>query len=225
MTGVQTCALPISLVMMPSEMQNKAGGLFSLYQLFLNLSNLTFILEKHFFIPSVVWAFLMVIALHQKLSPRKLVLSAGFFLGALAANYVLVVASYASERSLCTTGLFLIIACFILITEINLTQGKLICHALLCVLSVQFIFSFITGSLDIAETFHRSLIREEQVMEQKAEGKQDIYLNFIFCQTKYSPVYDLKDLDMKDPDSWPNDSMAKYYEAEHIYGVGENPYI
>lgn len=215
----------IALVMMPSEMQNKAGGLFSLYQLFLNLSNLTFILEKHFFIPSVVWAFLMVIALHQKLSPRKLVLSAGFFLGALAANYVLVVASYASERSLCTTGLFLIIACFILITEINLTQGKLICHALLCVLSVQFIFSFITGSLDIAETFHRSLIREEQVMEQKAEGKQDIYLNFIFCQTKYSPVYDLKDLDMKDPDSWPNDSMAKYYEAEHIYGVGENPYI
>ena len=215
----------ITLIMMPSEMQNKAGGLFSIYQLFLNLSNLTFILEKHFFIPSVVWAILMVMALHQKLPPKKLVLSAGFFLGALAANYVLVVASYAAERSLCTTGVFMIIACFVLIPELNLTQENMFCHALLCLLTVQFIFSFITGSLDIAETYHRSLIRQEQVMEQKAEGKQDIYLNYIYCQTKYSPVYDLKDLDLEDPNSWPNGSMAKYYGVEHIYGVGENPYI
>ena len=125
---------------------------------------------------------------------------------------------------MCTTALFLIIACFILISELASAERQMICQALICTLSVQFVFCFITGSIDIAETYHRSIIRENQVIEQKAAGEQDIYLNFIYCQTKYSPVYDLKDLDLQDPDSWPNASMAKYYGVRRIYGVGENPY-
>ena len=214
----------IMLVSTPSEMQNKAEGLFSPYQIFLNVSNLTFILQKHFFLLCLAWVLLMLVAIRQKMSGKKRILSLGFFLGALASNYVLVVASYAAERSLCTTGLFLIIACMILLSELKSAREQFICQMLFCALSVQFAFSFITGSLDIAETYHRSCIREEQVVEQKAEGKQDIYLNIIYCQTKYSPVYDLEDLDMENPNSWQNDPMAKYYGVERIYGVGENPY-
>ena len=175
-------------------------------------------LESRFLPLCAAWAVLMLLAVRLGADRDRRTVSLGFFLGALAAVYALAAASYQPDRCLCTAGLFLIIACLLLIPELLSTRAGDACMGLLCVLAVLFALRFVTGNLDILRCGYDARLREQRAAAQIAAGETVIVLDRIHAETPYSPAYGLKDLDLADPGSWPNWTMARYYGVERIIG-------
>ena len=207
------------LIHMPAEAANKAGSM-QLYLLLKRIIPAGQSLQKYFSVPVISWAVLMTLLLIKKGPGRRAMLSLAFFLGAIAADFMLIAGSYIVERCLCTTALFLVIANGILLRE--LFDGgvtlPVLCAA--AALSTVFVFSFLLGVIDIRDTMVQFHIREQSIQEQKREGITKIYVDMLHPETEYSPVYMLKDLDSSDPFSWPNNYMAKYYGVDVIFWSG-----
>ena len=75
------------------------------------------------------------------------------------------------------------------------------------------------GIWDISSTYRDLKANEEQIYECRETGEMNIELPMVVAKTKYSAVYDAKYLDTENSGSWPNNSMAKYYEVDSIIGV------
>ena len=207
----------IWMLSMPAEM-NKNGGL-ALSRLFLQIPRKTAMLKDFFCIPIAVWFSLLVLSFRNAISRKKRILSVWFFLGALVGNYCLIAASYVARRCLSTTELFLILACGTLLAGMWDRDEHGSCRVFLAVLTVLFSLSFIIGSFDIANVFLQARARERAIREQVKEGNSYVYAELLNSSTPYCAAYALIDLDMNNPNAWPNWYIAKYYDAPALLGV------
>lgn len=205
------------MLMMPAELSAKTGSL-TLSILLDNFMRSTTMLRGHCLPLLLAWAVALVLGLYEKLPPERLVLSLVLAAGAVAANYMLIVAQYYEERCLCTTVLLLIAATGLLAGGLCGTRFRVPCACAGAVLAVVFLLSLAQGAADIVQNHLDFRYRETVIAEYKAAGETDLVLDRVWPSTKYSVFYGLRDLADDTPDTWPNSSMAKYYGVDSILG-------
>lgn len=167
----------------------------------------------------ILWVVLFILGLYAKLPAERMVLSLLFAMGAVAADYMLIVASYFPERCFCTTTMLLVLACATTAADLCASRFRPVCACGGGVLAVLLAFSLILGAGDIFNTYRAFLNREEIIREHVAQGEMDVELPLIHASTGYSAFYGLLDLNTEETETWPNMQMAQYYGLHSILGV------
>lgn len=171
---------------------------------------------------SLIAAFvvLLVFNVSDKTDTKRILLAFVFLAGSLVANFIMVFASYYPERSVVGACVLLICADAILaqpVLESKRYQTFMVSVLALLILSA--VPELEAGIWDISSTYRDLKANEEQIYECRETGEMNIELPMVVAKTKYSAVYDAKYLDTENSGSWPNNSMAKYYEVDSIIGV------
>ena len=203
------------MISMPAEAVNKAGNL-QWNVLLKNIVSVTALYQKRFQLPTLIWAAMFAIALMLHADGRRVILSLVFFLAGIAATYELIAANYVVERCLCVTTLFLLIALGILFVELVHTDVRRVLVPAASVLTVLFLFSFVSGTLDVRDTHVQFVKRELQISAQKQVGATTIYIPRLRGSTMYSSCYSGRELNLSDPTTYPNRFLAIYYDVKLV---------
>lgn len=158
---------------------------------------------------------------------RKIFVSLTLFAASLAANFIMVFASYYEERSLASVFVFLLAAvytvCEVLYCDIasKHEDGKypaVIPAAAVCV-SLLLCGLFIPKGYSEIHRVYAEVKDGEKIILQSAEkGQTEVEIPYVYSENKYSPLYGLKYIDTVDSGSWPNHAMALYYGIETVNG-------
>lgn len=205
------------LMNMPAEMNAKGAGM-DLAVLLENFTKAAIMLKEYGFVLLGVWAVALVLGLYAKLDADRLTVSAVLAFGAVAANYMLSVASYYPERCFCTTATLLVLAVMVLVPGLAERGKAELCSCAVAVLAIATVFSLVTGAADIWKTHVDYSLREQRIAEAKENGETDITVPVIRPSTKYSAYWGLTDLVAGDWQAWPNNYISTYYGV-HLTGM------
>lgn len=205
------------LMSMPAERAAKQSDL-NISAFLSNFMNATEMLKTYGLVLLLVWTTLFVLGIYVKISAERLWLSGLFFLGAVSANYMLTVARYYPERSMCTTITLLILACAFLVPDLIGSRAEIVCACGGSVLLVTFAFSLLLGTYDIRRSYVKFIVREAVIQQHIEAGELDITLSPIIPSTQYSAYWGLTDLNTETSQTWPNNYMSAYYGLNSILG-------
>lgn len=168
----------------------------------------------------VVFLVVFVLNLAIRTDGKRVWLSLVFLAGSIAANFIMMFASYYSARSAVGAFVFLLAADAILVYPL-LGCGKyravlIAGFAALCIATVP---ALIKGSADIWDTYTHLTQNEAYIYQCKEQGILNIQVPLFDPATKYSEAYGSVYLNTEDPTTWPNDAMIKYYGVETLLGV------
>ena len=206
------------LLRMPAELGNKQGS-FAISALLGRFVQASGLLLRYLFPLLLLWVILAGWLLLRRKADRRLLLSAVFFLGGLAANYMLIAAAYMPQRCLCTATLFLLLADGLLLPMPDGRLGRGFRIAVCAVLAAVFLYAFFPGTTEIYRTHRDYRSREASIHASLDAGEADLTLPLIHSTSKYTLYRDLRDLSTADTADWPNSSMAKIYGAGTILGT------
>lgn len=168
----------------------------------------------------VLYIILLVLNIKWKTDQRRIFLSLIFFAGSLAANFIMMFASYYTTRSAIGAFVFLMGAVAILLhPAVSCIREKWFPVLMVAVIVMGTIPSLGNGMYDIWQTYQQMTENEAYIIQCAEEGIMDVELPNINSQTKYSAINGLKYLDTETPDIWPNKYMAIYYGVDSIIGV------
>ncbi len=168
-------------------------------------------------IPWCIFAGLFALSCSFRASKNTLLFSALLFLGNIASLAAYAFAVYVIPRHLFCSIFLTAVACFVLLGELIRLRKPLAGRMLLACLSVLFLISFAEGILDIAVTFHKSLVRESDIQTALAAGETSISLEVWHPYSKYAIDFPLDT--GENPYVWPNTDVAAYYGFDAVYGV------
>ena len=151
-----------------------------------------------------------------------LVLSAGM-------NCMHGITSSYPERSMIGVTVFLIIADGLLLSELfekaHLPAHdpasilyKLLSNLICSLVLMEAVILFLPGTYDIYSTWRQMQKNENYIINEVAAGNREIEIYSVQTSTRFSGAHGLKYIDIHTPDSWPNESMARYYGADKISG-------
>lgn len=200
----------------PGTAKNKAAE-FTLGSLRLNFIT-ALNMFNNFRVLLIVIAVLFTIAVIVKIDRDKIIISAVFAVGALAANFILTFASYYPERCAACIVVFLVASASVLAYELFDTSYKTPIACLMVVLLLITSYNVMVGVDDIYDTYTQTNGNIEYILECKENAILDVTLPLVTAKTKYSAAYALKYLDTQDPLTWPNYRMATYYGLNSIIG-------
>ena len=166
--------------------------------------------------PLLIWAVLFALAVSCRVERRLLIASALLFVGALLAHLSYTFAAYFVPRHLCTTVFLLMLAAVLLLA--GLCRGDrpvFSCVALAC-LSVLFLLQFPVGVLDVAVSYHKQQLREQQIDTALAAGQRSVVLENYYPYTAYAVPFELS---LSDPSVGPNINIADYYGLDSVLGL------
>lgn len=204
------------MVHLPAELSEKGGSL-ELGKLLERLGVVWELCLERFLPLLICWGLLMLLACLRRTDPKRRLVSLAFLLGAVASFCVLAAASSLPLRCLCTGSLFLTAANVLLIAELLPGREKLLCLLAAAALCVVFCFSFEAGIRDNFEA-HRLWLSQKAAIDHALDtGAGTAVLPQFRAETEYPACFNAK-LNTKDPEAWPNKSMAAYYGLDGILG-------
>ena len=204
------------MMLAPAESVNKSAE-FSIPALFSNFID-TGLFYLRFWPLLISFVLFYCLSVKQGVSQKLRVLSALFFLGALAGHFVLMFAMYCAGRSTFIGLILLICANAILFAQLFEGSYKKVLLSL-CALCLCFsAYWGYTGLRDIQHTHYLLSYNEELISEAVANGEKHVQLPRHYAQSKYSAVEGLAYLNTEDVNDWPNVYMALYYGAETVIG-------
>lgn len=160
---------------------------------------------------------LLIIAWIGKVDRKRILFSLCLFIGALAADFMMVFAVSYPERAVGCVVVMTVAADMVLLQELMKNEqwkSFVICVLLFAAISLP--QPMIEGGLDIYRTYRQDKANVTHILEAKAAGETEVSIPFITISTPYSGAADLRYI-ASDPDVWPNDAMAKYYGFEAVY--------
>lgn len=215
---ISSCLGYISILLSPAEFQNKSGTGASLKILRENFINALDVYAD--FAPLIIlFAVLFSLTLYFRKDISAILTSVIFMLGSLAANFIIIFASYYPERCAYCVAVFIIIADAVLIKELAEGNMNALFTALFAVTLVFALYWMIIGANDIYVTGVEMLRAEKILSSASASGASEASVPYIYSQTKYTAIHSLKYIDVYDASSWPNYSMARYYGLEKVFGT------
>lgn len=209
----------VSIYLAPAQWREKAaeGSASVLIQNFLTVAKLYWKLGG---VLLCAFGVMLVGNLLLRTDKNVILMALVFLAGSLAANFILMFASYHVPRSTIGSFAYLVVANGILLYPL-LETGRLKKWlawgtALLVLITVP---QIVSGVADIGETYQHMKKNEEYIYECKEKGMEDIEVPVFSTKTKYSEVNGGGYLNTEDPTTWPNDSMALYYGVHSLIGV------
>lgn len=168
----------------------------------------------------VLFVILLAVNLRRRTDSRRILLALVFFAGSLAANFIMMFASYYTTRSGIGAFVFLLGADGILLYPLMADCSHKRLKALVLAAALLVTLPYLAAGLkDIHSTCLGIRENEACIYRCREEGTLDIRLPVVETATKYSAIDGLKYLDTEIADEWPNDSMSKYYGVSSILGV------
>ena len=206
------------LLSMPAELGKKQGS-FAFTVLVGRFVQASGLLLRYLFPLLLLWLILAAWMLFTKQMNRRFWLSCVFFLGGLAANYMLIAAAYMPQRTLCTAALLLLLADGLLLPAPVGKLGRLFRAAVCILLTAVCLYAVYLGVPEIVRTHRDYWARESYIQTSVKNGETALTLPLIHSDSKYTLYRDLRDLSVYDTADWPNSSMAKIYGADLILGA------
>lgn len=139
-------------------------------------------------------------------------------LGGLASNYIMIFATYYHERSAAYTAVLFAAGCVLLCGSLWDTGAKKLIASVISLTLVLSAYFAVIGVNDIYLSWRDAVANEEYLIACRDSGEAEAEIAWIHGETKYSPVYGMKYIDVNDPASWPNYNMSKFYGLDVIYG-------
>ncbi len=182
----------------------------------------------------VIGAFMAVFLLLFGLEKQKLKNALIWIFLSYGMNCMLSVAAYHPGRSEAGVVVFLIIGDGVLLSmvfdhAIKSAQDSWdrkvtwICRLLAAYICLFFLYQMCfvvpTGVEAIHTSWKQILKNERYIKEKVEEGEKDITVPIVTADSPYAAVYQLTYVNTSRCDTWPNESMAKYYGAARIYGT------
>jgi len=203
------------MLAMPAEVTAKVAGGLDLSMLISNAVRGAGKLLLNCWHLLILWVIYFILGAYQKINRDRLLLSALFFTGAAGSVCMTIIASYFPARCLATATILLILAVAVLIPPCRENSVSRIA----CIfLSIWFVWACWIGTGDILDCHNQFKRRETIIAQEKAQGEQNLVLDIVIPETPYSPFWDLRDLSCEETETWPNSSMAKYYQVDSILG-------
>ncbi len=166
----------------------------------------------------LLFAVLLTVAVMRGLDRRVIGASLVFFLGSSVSVAVYVVALYLPWRGLCSTTVFLSLACLILLRGLWDQGLRYPVPVLTASFAVCFVFSFVLGLGDIAVLWMEGRQRDALLREAVRTGQDYVEIHQYSSNTKYAASYQLPDV-YEDSSQWPNCDIAKYYGVGAVSGL------
>ena len=176
--------------------------------------------RQYLLIPCCIFAVLLTLALSLHAERKRLILALLIFLTGLVSLLTYCLATYVIPRHMFFPLFFIAFSCFLLLGELFRVGQPLPARLLLGVLTVFFLFSFAEGILDIGVTWHKSVLREQEIRAALDAGETSISLETWQQYTKYATDYYLQT--GSDPHVWPNQDIADYYGFEAVFGIPQS---
>lgn len=152
---------------------------------------------------------------------ETIVTSLIFVTGALASNFIMVVAAYYPLRCSIACTTLIIMADALLYAKIPAPVSSKPTDTASKLLLLSMALCIVIGLADITYSYVQIKSNEDYIYECKERGITEIEIPNPKRYTKYSELYFLKYIDCEDPESWPNNVMAKYYGVNSIIGKGD----
>ena len=170
--------------------------------------------------PLIILALLFGCSISLRVQKERLVLASLFAAASLLSLFSYLFAAYFVTRHLFFAVFFLMLATAILLAGLAEQSRMIIPISLLAVLSVLFLLRFPTGVLDIAISYHKQQLRENQISEAFAAGQDSIVLENYYPYTGYAVAFEL---DPCNPEVGPNVNIADYYGLSSVLGQDPIP--
>ena len=166
--------------------------------------------------PLVIWAVLFALAVSEHVEKRFLIASGLLFVSALLTHLSYTFAAYFVPRHLCTTVFLLLLADVLLLAGLCRVNRPVFPGVVLACLSVLFLLQFPVGVLDIAISFHKQQLREQQIKAALADGQRSVVLENYYPYTSYAVPFELNPVE---PSVGPNINVADYYGLDEVLGA------
>lgn len=181
-------------------------------------------LQQNFLFPmSIAISLILFSVWRNKITVQNL-LSSLFFLAGFITIGVLAIspAAIAWSRSYFGGTIFIFISILISISDLLETShsvDKLIVSGITGYVAMIFLFSFISGTIDIGRNYLSYKEQAQSIEQQIGEGKQDIVVSPLTYKPKtHYPVYGLGDI-TTDKDNHRNKSVAAYWHIKSIRSI------
>lgn len=212
---VLACAGQISIYLAPAQWLKKAPGK-GLYGFLYNILRSC---GKCWDIRGLIFLFgaLLIIAWMIKVDWKRILFSVCLFIGAMAANFMMVFAISYPERAVGCVVVLMVTADIVLLRDLlKNAQWRSFAVCILMIAALALPPRLAVGGLDIYRTYAQDKTNIQHILEQKAAGKEKVSIRFITIDTPYSGAADLRYV-ADDPTIWPNNAMAKYYGVDSIF--------
>ncbi len=181
-----------------------------------NLNSILYVC-KTFWPVIAVTDILFVVAVCAKADKNTLLAAAALVLVAMANMASALIAYYVPERIFVIPVVLLVVASAMLAVELfgKNTALSMVVHTLPILIAPLFV---VLGVIDIMYADYQITLNEQTMISDAAAGKDTSYIDVIDAGSKYPALYNGIYIS-EDPETWPNDSMAKYYGIDQIIGV------
>ena len=169
--------------------------------------------------PLLIWAVLFALAVSYHVEKRLLIASGLLFVGALLTHLSYTFAAYFVPRHLCTTVFLLLLATVLLLAGLCRADRPVFSGLALACLSVLFLLQFPVGVLDVAISYHKQHLREQQINTALAAGQRSVVLENYYPYTSYAVPFELNPTE---PSVGPNINVADYYGLDEVLGIEPN---
>lgn len=206
-----------SLVFSPSEINAKVSAQ-SVYMLFQNFKYCVII--YYGFLPLIlVYIVLLVLCLRRNDSRKFIISSLVCFAASLFANYIFTFGTNYPGRCASTSSIYLILALGILAGFLYRNEERQWSVIIPLLIVPSLFFNLVFGLDDIRLTNYISRQVVSYIEDCKSSGITEVKYPIIEGATTYSIYYSGTQVNINTPDIWPNNSMAKYFGVEKVYGV------
>ena len=209
------------MVFAPSTADKQAMA-FSISNYLYNFKEIVYTYYDEFRIPLVIWIGAFVIAIYIKAKKEKLFLSAVCVAVSICNCLICMVAKYLSGRSMAGSLVFLVLAIMILAFDIWETNYQISVSLVAGYMVILTVMNLVLGCYDITWTYNKTARREAYLSECAANGVDEVTVEMIDAQTRYSSSYRLPDLNTENPTVYPNRDYEKYYGIPVILGIDES---
>ena len=171
---------------------------------------------KYLLWPLLIWAVLFALAVSYRVEKRLLLSSGLLLVGALLTHLSYTFAAYFVPRHLCTTVFLLLLATVLLLAGLCRAEQPVFSGVALACLSILFLLQFPVGVLDVAISWHKHQLREQQINTALAAGQRSVILENYYPYTAYAVPFELNP---ENPTVGPNINVADYYGLDEVLGT------
>ena len=169
----------------------------------------------------LLWPFLIsavLFALSSSLGVDRRVLTAAALLvfGSVLVLFSYIFAAYFVPRHLCYPVFLLTLASVLLLAGLCRVEHSLFSSVAAACLLVLFLLQFPVGLLDVAVSWHKQQLREQQIHAALAAGQSSVILENYYPYSSYGIPFELNP---SDSSIGPNVNVADYYGLEAVFGV------
>ena len=170
--------------------------------------------RQYLMVPFLVFSFLFALGIVFHADRKKLITAGVLFLGGLFMLGSYVFAAYLVKRHLFFPVFFTTLACCVLLSALCAVQQRIFAYLALAGIAVLFLLEFPVGVLDIAISFHKQQLREQQIALALEAGAESVVLENYYPYTSYGVVFMLDQTRAE-----ANINVSDYYGLEAVLGI------